>query len=95
MRFKFLLLAVLVGCQVSEPGEPYVAPVPTKKKIVEKLAPVEQRTTFDFFDNQSIRNRATTVYYLVAEDGTTVEVDMKTYAKVKVGSEYASFDWED
>ena len=34
-----------------------------------------------------------TGYYLFAEDGTYVEVDMPSYGRTKIGSEYSSSNW--
>ena len=48
----------------------------------------------DFFDGQSpLRQKTVTVYYLIAEDGTVVEVGLSDYAKTKIGDTYASDDW--
>ena len=49
--------------------------------------------SFDWMDKQSLRSRAETVYYLIAEDGTVAEVKLPIYAKTKIGDE-VSADWK-
>jgi hypothetical protein len=64
------------------------------KKILMKEAPVEQRMSFDPFANEPLRQKSVTVYYLVAEDGTVVEVGLSDFAKTKVGGEFSSSAWK-
>lgn len=68
---------------------------PVRKVISEKLTATEQRVSFDPWDNKnSIRSRAESVYYLIAEDGTIAEVSLKEYAKLKVGQSFESSHWK-
>lgn len=82
-------VGILLGCADTRP----VAP-PVTKAITEKIQATEQRMSVDFMDNQAIRGRATSVYYLVAGDGTMVEVDLKMYARTKVGESIQSAAWK-
>lgn len=83
------LLCLACGC---EPRKPRVK---VGKVISEKLASTEQRLGYDMFDSKnSFRSRAETVYYLIADDGTMIEVDLKKYAKTKVGQSIESSDWK-
>ncbi len=70
-------------------------PVTVTKKIAEKIQSVEQRMTVDFFDKNAVRGRATTVFYLVADDGSTLEVDMKYYTHTDVGDSVESSQWKE
>lgn len=92
MRFLLLTCLVLVGCQL--PGE-VAAPEPIVKVVSEKLAAVEQQLDFDPFDKQGLRNRATSVYYLIADDGSRVIVTLKEYSHAKVGDEFSSTQWKE
>lgn len=56
-------------------------------------SPVEQRVGIDLFDNQMVRSRAKTVYYLIAEDGTVAEVGLTDYTQAKVGTDYTATSW--
>ena len=77
------------GCEKPKPR------VKVQKTIVEKLASTEQRLGYDFFDRKNhFRSRAETVYYLIADDGTMIEVDLKMYAKAKVGQSFQSSEWK-
>jgi hypothetical protein len=82
------LLLVSAGCEPPRP-RPKIS-----KVISEKLVATEQGLTFDFFDDKHVRSRAESVYYLIAEDGTTLKVSLKEYAKVKVGQSISSSAWE-
>ena len=83
------LICLCCGCETRSPR------VKIAKVISEKLASTEQRLGYDFFDSKNhFRSRAETVYYLIAEDGTMIEVDLKEYAKTKVGQSVQSSDWE-
>lgn len=85
-----LLLLLLCGCDSANSRRVKVA-----KVISEKLASTEQRMSFDAFDSKNAwRSRASTVYYLIAEDGTVLEVTLKEYAKARVGNTIESSDWE-
>lgn len=75
------------------PKPPAPRTIPLTKTIIMKEAPVEQRLNFDFFAQQAIQEKAVTVYYLVAEDGTVVEVGLSDYAVTKVGGTYSSTKW--
>lgn len=83
-----LLLAMVVLIAGCEDGR--AAPEPVVKIIGEKLASVEQ-----VFDMNELERRPTTVYYLIAEDGSRVTVTLKEYSHAKVGDEFASTHWED
>ncbi len=83
------LICFVCGCDERKPR------VKVANVISEKLASTEQRLGYDFFDSKnSFRSRAETVYYLIADDGTMIEVDLKQYAKTKVGQSVESSDWE-
>lgn len=82
------LALLAVSCDPASSPTP-----PPAKKVVEKIAPTEQRMSFDWMDKQSLRSRAETVYYLIAEDGTVAEVKLPIYAKTKIGDE-VSADWK-
>ena len=85
---RILAVAVLflsIGCETAN----------SRKVVSEKLASTEQRMSFDAFDSKNAwRSRASTVYYLIADDGTMIEVSLKEYAKAKVGQTIESADWE-
>lgn len=69
---------------------------PTQTKvIVEKLSPTELEPTLDFLDDQSVRNRSVTVYYLVAEDRTMVKVDRRTWVRTRTGESFGSNRWRE
>lgn len=81
------LCLAMVGC------EPDVEP--SSKKVTEKLAATEQQLDFDAFDSKnSFRSRATSVYYLISEDGMVCRVSLGEYAKAKVGQSYNG-KWRD
>jgi len=90
---RILALAVLccaIGCETANSRR-----VKVSKVISEKLASTEQRMSFDAFDSKNAwRSRASTVYYLIADDGMMIEVSLKEYAKAKVGQKIESADWE-
>jgi hypothetical protein len=80
---------LLCGCEAPSPR------AIVEKTISEKLASTEQRLGFDVFDNNNgFRSRASTVYYLIAEDGTMIEVTLREYARVKIGQAIHSADWK-
>jgi len=80
---------LLCGCEAPPPR------VIVEKTISEKLASTEQRLGFDVFDsNNGLRTRASTVYYLIAEDGTMIEVTLQEYARAKIGQAIHSDDWK-
>lgn len=84
----FLAFWLFCGCESPSPR------VSVEKTISEKLASTEQRLGFDAFDtNNGLRSRATTVYYLIAEDGTMIEVTLQEYARVKIGQAIQSDAW--
>lgn len=90
---RILAVAVLflsIGCETANSRR-----VKVSKVVSEKLASTEQRMSFDAFDSKNAwRSRASTVYYLIADDGTMIEVSLKEYAKAKVGQTIESADWE-
>jgi hypothetical protein len=89
VALPLVLICFACGCVEKKPR------VKVGKVISEKLASTEQRLGYDFFDSKNhFRSRAETVYYLIAEDGTMIEVDLKEYAKTKVGQSVQSSDWE-
>lgn len=87
IAYILLVCSLLCGCGES------VSQYKIAKTISEKLAATEQRVSFDPWDENSIRSRAETVYYLIAEDGTMIEVSLKDYAKAKVGETVESSQW--
>ena len=90
LAVTIVVLLVAIGVQLSRQSR---QPVVTKV-VAEKLVATEQRLGIDFFDsNNEIRSRATSVYYLIAEDGTMAEVDRKEFVKVKVGQSFTSSKW--
>lgn len=83
-----VFLALVIGCEMPDP------PPAVSKVVAEKLASTEQRIGFDAFDsNNSVRSRAETVYYLIADDGCLLEVSLKEYARTKVGHSVTSTRW--
>lgn len=87
-----LMIVLLIFCGCDSANSRRVA---TAKVISEKLASTEQRMSFDPFDSKnSFRSRASTVYYLIADDGTMVEVSLQEYAKARVGQSFSSFSWK-
>lgn len=62
-------------------------PVPPlrTKRVAEKLMPVERAGSSSY---------SQTVYYLLADDGSHVEVGMGTYARTKVGQLVSSRGWK-
>lgn len=96
MKHGFGLVVILLASMFLACGCDELKPrVKVGKVISEKLASTEQRLGYDPFDsNNHFRSRAETVYYLIAEDGTMIEVDLKEYAKTKVGQSVQSSDWE-
>lgn len=89
-------LVLIVGCAVLGCGSPGPRPEPTpppSKTVKLKHQAVEQRLSFDPFDDQSVRQRATTVYYFVADDGSVVEVDAHTFLTTDAGQSFASPYW--
>lgn len=99
MKYLTPLIAAFVlvtGCSDSgnnRANNPPPAPAPVEKIITLKSERVEQRLSFDLWDNQPVRGRAKTVYYLVAEDGTGTEVKLSDFARAKVGEKWASLNW--
>lgn len=88
----FVLLCLLCGC---ESADQRARTAPVAKVIVEKLIATEQRVSWDPLDSKnSVRSRAASVYYLIAEDGAILEVDLKEYARTKVGQSVVSTEWE-
>lgn len=85
---SLITAALMTGCGPHEPPAP-----PPSKKIIEKLSAVEQRNTVDFFADEKLRQRTTTIYYLIAEDGTVAEVGITTYTRTKVGDNYTTHSW--
>lgn len=97
MKIRTALLAAIlvlgtVGCPPANVQKTPPAPTPVKV-VVEKQAVVEQRTTYDLWEDR-IRGRAVTAYYLVAEDGDDVEVTRKEYNSVQVGDEWEDHGWD-
>jgi len=90
---RILAIAVLclsIGCETAE-----FRRVKVSKVVSEKMASTEQRMSFDAFDSKNEwRSRASTVYYLIADDGMMIEVSLKEYAKAKVGQTIESADWK-
>lgn len=66
----------------------------SKKRIADKISVVEQRLSFDIFDQRKIRDRAETVFYLIAESGDRAEVSMEDFIKIKVGDYYETSNWK-
>ena len=63
-------------------------------KLVEsKDTAVEQRLSWVWFDEQNLRTRAKTVYYLYSDDGHYAEVSQKEYHAARVGQEFYSTSW--
>ena len=95
MAFHMFGLASMLICLWLFCGcESQSSRVSVEKTISEKLASTEQRLGFDAFDtNNGFRSRATTVYYLIAEDGTMIEVTLQEYARVKIGQAIHSDAW--
>lgn len=83
------LLLLFMGCEPYEPQPVKVKLPPPSKKIVEKIQEVSS-----YYDSWKSEIAPVTYYYLVAEDGTLVKVDLHEYARTKVGVKYASDNWE-
>lgn len=69
----------------------YSAPV--TKTIAFKQSAIEQRNSFDLWDDQMFRKRTVTIFYLFAEDSSNVEVGVSEYAAVSVGDNFTSKEW--
>ena len=82
-----LILSALVACGPSTPSAP---PALVTKTLLLTIAPVEQRMQFSFFSDPAWTPRTVTVYYLVARDGTRVEVPLGEFAQYKPGDEYSA-----
>lgn len=92
MRLWFLTAAILATGCVANTSPP--EPIPTYA-IKEKITTTEQRLSWDPFDKNSVRGRATTVFYFISADGHRVEVDMKVYIKHNIGDTYESRWWKE
>jgi hypothetical protein len=81
----YLLLAAMMStCSYAMYQDVTAPPPPTlTKKVVGKFDPVES----------DMNKRADTHYYLVASDGTRVEVGMGRYATTQVGDSIRSNGW--
>jgi hypothetical protein len=89
MRTLTVILAILTAsCDSTQ-----LKKTPISKKIIAKESPVEQRMAFDMFSKESLRQRSTTIYYLVADDGSVAEVGLSDYASTQIGSSYATTQW--
>ena len=91
-RIAVLIAFLVAGCNAQhEEPSPLVV-----KKLIAKESAIEKRLSVDFFAKESVKNRATTVYYLVAEDGDVIEVGLSEYSTAKIGSTYAaeSHQWK-
>jgi hypothetical protein len=82
-----LITALLAACG---PSTPTVPPPRITKKIILKIAPVEQRMQFSLFTEPAWAPKTVTVYYLVAKDGTMAEVPLGEFAQYEVGDEYSA-----
>jgi hypothetical protein len=89
-----LLVLGVVGCDESPDSYTQNDGLATKT-IVAKESPIENRLsgTEILFGSGSI-TKSETVYYLIAEDGTIVETDIVTWAKVKIGESYTTRYWK-
>ena len=47
----------------------------------------------DLFADRPLRQKSVTIHYLVAEDGSVVEVGLSDYAATEIGSNYSSTAW--
>jgi hypothetical protein len=67
------------------------------KRIAAKDSPVENRVSVldTATGGGSVRTKSTTVYYLIAEDGTACEVGMSAWHRTKVGDSFTSSGWEE
>ena len=83
-----ILSLLTTGCDIKQAEKSSVS-----KKIIAKESPVEQRMSYDVFSKESLRQRSTTIYYLVAEDGTVAEVGLSDYSVTQVGSNYETDKW--
>lgn len=100
---KFILaLCLLAGCDDLGPPIPAVPAVQVVKVIKHKKEINEVYSTPDFsFDaregkityNGNIIH-STTTYYLFADDGTYMIVDMATFVRTEEGSEFSSSNWK-
>jgi hypothetical protein len=90
-------LLVVVGRQGKERAAPDEAAPARRgevtKTVVMKASPTEQRRGFDLLSRSPLQERPVTVYYLVAGDGTAVEVPLGVFAAVEPGDEFASDRW--
>jgi hypothetical protein len=90
LAFAAFVLVCIIGC---DSQTSYVPPSPVSKKIIAKEAPVEQRMGIDLFADRPLRQKSVTIHYLVAEDGSVVEVGLSDYAATEIGSNYSSTAW--
>lgn len=73
---------------------PESKPPPPSKRVIAKESPVENRfSAWDTFTRGGIHTKTETVYYLIAEDGTAVEVEMGEWVRVKIGDSYSTSGW--
>jgi hypothetical protein len=79
------LLVIFTACVPSESQPVKVKLPPPSKKIVEKIQEVSS-----YYDSWKSEIVPITYYYLIAEDGTLVKVDLHEYARTKAGVKYTS-----
>ena len=99
LRFSVLFMITFIGCEVAPEQKKTIQKEivhygPVTKVISSKEAPIENRfSAGDFFFGSGSISKSQTVYYFFAEDGTMVEVDLRTYASKKVGDNYSA-NWK-
>jgi|SRR5712671_2474932 len=89
------ILFVTVACD-DQPVKPYISPPLLSKVIKGKVSPVENRISgWDTLTGDGgVRTKSTTVYYLIAVDGTRCEVDLGTFYRVELGSTQTCERWK-
>jgi hypothetical protein len=90
---------LLVGCDACDEAmqppklrQPRQQEQEVSKTIIAKEAPVEQRMGLDVFAKDPFQTKSATIYYLIAEDGTVVEVGLSDYATAHVGQPYSALE---
>lgn len=88
-----VLIFATIGCERRSPSQSNSGNIATKK-IVAKENPIENRVSGVeiLFGSGSI-TKSETIYYLIADDGTSVQTDMGTWTKFKIGDSLTSSAW--
>lgn len=94
MRYVvFMIVFTLLTVAILAPNDSG-KPVPSgSKNIAAKQMAVEYVEQYDLMTSRKIvipRN----AYYLIADDGTCIDVGLSEFYRVKEGDSYMSYDWK-